>query len=222
MDRQDIGMDGSQVGPLEDAAADVHSASAEDLRSSSEAPATTPRPTFAEVYDGHFRAVWLALRRFGVWERDLDDAAHDVFIVVHRRLDDFDGNRPVRPWLFGIAARVASEFRRRSQHRHEVVSEDTSTEAGRLRDSTWTHTPAMGIPADRAVDDKERRDLLHRALEHLDFDRRTVLVLHDIEGHAMPEISAVLEVNINTLYARLRQARVDLKTAVLALSGVPS
>ena len=172
------------------------------------------RPAFQEVYGAHFKAVWLGLRRFGVWERDLDDAAHDVFIVVHRRLADYDPARPLRPWLLGIAARIASEFRRKSQHRHEVVSEDTEAESDRLP----THTPAYGVRADRALDDKERRTLLHKALDALDVDRRTVLVLHDIEGHPMPEIAAALDVNVNTLYARLRNARIDLKAAVTALT----
>lgn len=176
------------------------------------------RPSFAEVYDGHFKAVWLGLRRFGVWERDLEDAAHDVFLVVHRRLPDYDPARPLRPWLLGIAARVASEFRRKSQHRHEVVSEDVETESGRI--GSVAGTPAHGVRADRALDDKERRALLHRALDTLDFDRRTVLVLHDIEGHAMPDIAAALEVNVNTLYARLRQGRFDLKAAVESLMKV--
>lgn len=198
-----------------------------------EAPAASPasaggvaavvpaRPSFAEVYDGHFKAVWLGLRRFGVWERDLEDAAHDVFLVVHRRLPDYDPARPIRPWLLGIAARVASEFRRKSQHRHEVVSEDVETESGRIGTTHLGHgTPAHGVRADRALDDKERRQLLHKALDTLDFDRRTVLVLHDIEGHAMPDIAAALEVNVNTLYARLRQGRFDLKAAVESLMKV--
>jgi len=178
------------------------------------AAAASPRPAFAEVYDAHFKAIWLALRRFGVWDRDLEDAAHDVFIVVHRRLADYDPSRPLRPWLLGIAARVASEYRRKSQHRHEVVSEDVEAESSRLP----TFTPAHGVRADRALDDKERRELLHRALDTLDFDRRTVLVLHDIEGHAMPDIALALEVNVNTLYARLRQGRFDLKAAVESLT----
>ncbi len=200
---QDLGVDGSAP-----AASD---AEASPLPLGVGGPA---RPSFAEVYGGHFKAVWLSLRRFGVWERDLDDAAHDVFIVVHRRLRDYDASRPIRPWLLGIAARVASEFRRKSQHRHEVVSEDTEAESARLP----AHTPAFGIRADRALDDKQRRKLLHQALEALDFDRRTVLVLHDIEGHAIPDISHALDVNVNTLYARLRQARIDLKAAVTALT----
>lgn len=176
------------------------------------------RPSFDEVYDAHFRVVWQALRRFGVRERDLDDAAHDVFIVVHRRLGDFDAGRPIRPWLMGIAVRVASDARRRSQTRHEVVSDDVDAEPNRLPQGT----PAHGVRADRVLDDKERRALLYRALDTLDFDRRTVVVLHDLEGHAMPEIAAALETNINTLYARLQKGRVQLKAAVIALSGVAS
>lgn len=172
------------------------------------------RPSFTEVYDGHFKAVWLGLRRFGVWERDLDDAAHDVFLVVHRRLPDYDPARPLRPWLLGIASRVASEFRRKSQHRHEVVSEDVELEGGRLPATT----PAHGVRADRAFDDKERRELLQRALDTLEHDRRTVLVLHDIEGHGMPDIALALDLNVNTLYARLRQARFDVKAAVVDLT----
>jgi RNA polymerase sigma-70 factor (ECF subfamily) len=192
---------------------DARPSAAETAPSGAPPPAVL-RPTFAEVYDGHFRAVWLALRRFGVWERDLEDAAHDVFLVVHRRLGDFDPTRPVRPWLLGIASRVASEFRRKSQHRHEFVSEDVEAEGGQLP----AHTPAHGVRADRALGDKERRELLQRALDELEFDRRTVLVLHDIEGHGMPEIATALELNINTLYARLRQARFDLKAAVARLA----
>jgi RNA polymerase sigma-70 factor (ECF subfamily) len=180
------------------------------------------RPSFTEVYDGHFKAVWLGLRRFGVWERDLEDAAHDVFLVVHRRLGDYDPARPLRPWLLGIAARVASEFRRKSQHRHEVVSEDVEAEGARAAGGLAPCTPAHGVRADRAFDDKERRALLHRALDTLEFDRRTVLVLHDIEGHAMPDIAFALEVNVNTLYARLRQARFDLKAAVESLTKAPT
>lgn len=176
------------------------------------APERAPRPprppALPEIYEAHFGTVWNTLKRLGVWERDLEDAAHDVFLVVHRRLADYDPTRPIKPWLAGIAARVASEFRRRAQHRREVVSDTVDEDAPDL-------TPA----ADVALDDKRRRDLVLRGLERLDFDRRTVLVLHDIEGHSMPEISRALEENVNTLYARLRTARQEFAAAVAALKG---
>ncbi len=188
-----------------------------------DAPVATPRvaaaprldavrPALPQIYEECFGYVWTCLKRLGVWERDLEDAAHDVFLVVHRRLADYDPSRPIKPWLAGISARVASEFRRRAQHRREVVSEDVHMESASVHQS---HVPS----AETALDDKRRRDLVQRALEQLAFDRRTVLVLHDIEGHAMPEVAAALDVNINTLYARLRSARQDFAAAVRALSS---
>lgn len=171
-----------------------------------------PRPALPEIYEECFGYIWTCLKRLGVWDRDLEDAVHDVFLVVHRRLPDYDPSRPLKPWLAGIAARVASEFRRRAQHRREVVSEDVHMESESVHQAR--------IPsAETALDDKRRRELVLHALEKLAFDRRTVLVLHDIEGHAMPEVAAALEVNINTLYARLRSARQDFAAAVRALAG---
>lgn len=177
-----------------------------------------PRPALPEIYESCFGYLWTCLKRLGVWERDLEDAVHDVFLVVHRRLPDYDPSRPLKPWLAGIAARVASEFRRRAQHRREVVSEDVHMELLAERSAAGVHQ--AHIPsAETALIDKRRRDLVLRALEELAFDRRTVLVLHDIEGHAMPEVAAALDVNINTLYARLRSARQDFATAVRALAA---
>jgi RNA polymerase sigma-70 factor (ECF subfamily) len=172
--------------------------------------AVAARPALPQIYEQCFGYVWTCLKRLGVWERDLEDAVHDVFIVVHRRLPDYDPSRPLKPWLAGIATRVASEFRRRAQHRKEVIVDEDMPEP--------TATPSRGVPAaDAALHAKERRDLVLKALERLDFDRRSVLVLHDIEGHAMPEVAAVLDVNINTLYARLRAARQDFAAAVAEL-----
>ena len=182
-------------------------ASAPEVRTPAQPREGMPTPSLPEIYEACFGYVWTCLKRLGVWDRDLEDAVHDVFLVVHRRLPDYDPNRPIKPWLAGISARVASEFRRRAQHRREVVTEDVEMEA----QST--------IPsADSALYDKQRRALVLRGLDHLDFDRRTVLVLHDIEGYAMPEIAESLEVNVNTLYARLRAARADFAVAVTALS----
>jgi RNA polymerase sigma-70 factor (ECF subfamily) len=169
-------------------------------------------PSLSDIYDSHFGYVWTILRRLGVWDRDLEDAVHDVFIVVHRRLADFDPARPVRPWLAGIATRVASEFRRRARNRREVVSEDTEMEAASVHQRP---TPS----AEDNLADKEKRLLVQKGLEALDEDRRAVLVLHDIEGHAMPDIAASLEVNVNTLYARLRAARAEFAMAVRAAAA---
>src|SRR5207248_2142231 len=75
------------------------------------------------IYEAQFGYVWHSLRRLGVRERDLEDLAHDVFVAFYRGIEGYDRARPVKPWLFGIAFRVASDYRRRAQHRLEVPHE---------------------------------------------------------------------------------------------------
>ena len=54
-----------------------------------------PPPAFEEVYRTYFRYVWQTLRRLGVRDADAADAAQEVFLVVYRRLPDFEGRAKV-------------------------------------------------------------------------------------------------------------------------------
>ncbi|NJL96066.1 MAG: TIR domain-containing protein, partial [Anaerolineae bacterium] len=65
-------------------------------------------PRFDAVYDEYFEFAWRSLRRLGVPTEALDDAVQDLFLVVHRRLDSFEGRSSLRTWIFGIALRVAA------------------------------------------------------------------------------------------------------------------
>ncbi len=170
-------------------------------------PGPEPSPAtvdFETLYRAEFTYVWHTLRRLGVRERDLEDLAHDVFVVVHRRLGDYDPSRPLKPWLFGIAFRVASGDRRRARYHAEV--------AGTVVDV------AADVPgADDQLAARQDRQLVLDALEALDLDRRAVFVMHDIDGHAAPEIAAAVGVPLNTVYSRLRLAREKFAAAVRRL-----
>src|SRR5687767_10181926 len=87
----------------------------------------TPALVFERVYAEHFRGIWRTLRRLGVTDAQLDDAAQDVFVVVHRRLAAFDG-RSLRGWLFAIAVRVASDYRRGVRRRRTMPLHDAVTD----------------------------------------------------------------------------------------------
>ena len=73
------------------------------------APAAAGSLSFHQLYEAHFQYIWRCLRALGVSEQALDDAVHDVFLVVQRRLPDFDGSEArVTTWLYEIALRRAS------------------------------------------------------------------------------------------------------------------
>ena len=159
---------------------------------------------FRSVYAAELAYVLASLRRLGVPAAELEDIAHDVFVVAHRRWADYDRSRPVRPWLFGIALRTA----------------------GRARERRWRHNeqPTGSAALERASPpvpavEHDERDLLLRALDALDEQQRAVFIMHDLDERSAPDIASALGVPLNTVYSRLRLAREKLTSAVRRLQG---
>ena len=166
------------------------------------------RPDLTKIYASEFAYVWKTLRRLGAPPKDIEDLTHDLFVVVQRRLPEYDPARPLRPWLFGIAVRVLSDYRQLFRNRREVLDPSGSTP------DAIDHAPRQ----DENVAGGQARTLLVRALDLLEFDRRVVLVMHDLDEVSMPEIAAILDIPLNTAYSRLRLARADVLAAVQRLS----
>jgi RNA polymerase sigma-70 factor (ECF subfamily) len=156
------------------------------------------------LYKQEFGYAWRTLRRLGVRDSDLPDLAHDLFIVAFRHLADYDPARPVRPWLFGIAFRVVSDYRRSARFAREALGDAPDV-------------VDRAPPIDEQIAERQARETVMRVLDALDLDRRAVLVMHDIDGHPVPEIAAALAIPVATAYSRLRLARVDLTAAVKRL-----
>ena len=155
---------------------------------------------FETVYRQHFAGAWRVLRRLGVTEAQLEDAAQDVFLIVHKKLGGLPSDAPVRRWVLAIAVRVASEYRRRARRKPTEPLDETIVD---------------GRPGPaRASEFRESLRLLHGLLEELDEKKRAVFVLSELEQLSAPEISEVLGTNVNTVYARLRAAKQQFATGL--------
>jgi len=175
----------------------------------SAAPHTSADPqSFEEVYEAEFAFAWRNLRRLGVRESQLRDAAQDVFLVVHRRLADFEGRGTLRAWLYSIVVRVASQYRRTRLRKDLEHTDDPDAVAD---------TKTLG-PEDNAGQNEDVR-LLLSLLDQLDEAKREVFVLSDLEGLTAPEVAELLELKLNTVYSRLRAARLELKAALERCRG---
>jgi RNA polymerase sigma-70 factor (ECF subfamily) len=164
---------------------------------------------FRAVFEGGFTYVWSTLRRMGVRERDVEDLTHDTFLRVHGRLLDYDPSRPLRPWLFAFAFRVACDYRRLARHRFEVLDDGRDV-------------PHPGPAPDEEASLREGQRLMLRALEEIDLDQRAVFVLHVIDEHSIPDVAAALAIPVNTAYSRLRLAREAFSVAVRRLTRCTS
>jgi RNA polymerase sigma-70 factor, ECF subfamily len=180
---------------------DTHSASVMPASAETCAPDELAGPpvepsaeaSLESLYEEHFSFVWRSLRALGVEPALLDDAVQEVFLVVHRRGEDFERRSSLRTWLFGIAFRVAANFRRSAKRKptQPLVDEFTSD-----RPSPEQH-------AERA----ERARFLEQFLNSVDEDDRATFTACLLEEMTVPEAAEALGVNTNTLYSRLRSVR---------------
>jgi RNA polymerase sigma-70 factor (ECF subfamily) len=167
----------------------------------------TERLAFSAVYEEYFAFVWRSARGFGVRQGALDDVVQDAFVIVHRRLHEFEGRSTLRTWISAIVLNVVRHYFRTIQRRspHEFQSE-TGEDPERLRaDSPDPH---------EALEKAEGSRLVQRALDDLDDEKREVLVLAGLEELSVPEIAEALDIKLNTAYSRLRLARQDFEQAL--------
>lgn len=169
-------------------------------------PPSKVSPTFDDVYTLHAAFVWRILRGMGVTDAQIEDAVQDVFIVVHRRLGEFDGQGSLKTWLFQIAYRTACAYRRKTRRN---ADHDPFTDRLQAR----TRNPA------EEAEQREALAILGEALDKIDDEKRAVLVLSDIDELTAPEIADITGTPLNTVYTRLRRARRELSQALRFLRG---
>ncbi len=173
------------------------------------APVETPSPqggapsdlSFEGLYERWFDDVSRWVRALGAREADRDDLVQETFLVVHRRLSNFDGQN-VAGWLYQIARRKVRDHRRLLWCKHLFSS------------SSLPLVDAMLTTKQSALDEletKQKRELLAKFLEKLNEDQRAAFVLFEIEGNSGEEIAALTSVPINTVWARIHKARKKLQ-----------
>lgn len=156
---------------------------------------------FGRMYRRTAGLVRSVLPRLGVQRAAVDDATQDVFVVAYRRRAEFDGARPIEPWLVGIARRVAFRYRRSAARGQRKL-------AALQGEPTPAHAESQAARL-------EAYRFLERFLGELREERREVFVLGELRGLTGPEIASRLRIPVDTVYTRLRAARRQLEATLL-------
>lgn len=168
------------------------------------------------VYAEHFRYVWRCLRALGVRDSVLDDAVHDVFLVVQQKLASFDGQAALTTWLYAIALRVARRARASARKdAWRLASVDDADES--LADMAVSESALSPDHPERALERVERLSLARQALNRLDDDKREAFVLAQVEQMSAPEIAEITGLPVNTVYSRVRAAKLAFQAEVARL-----
>ena len=154
---------------------------------------------FADLFRKHRSSVAaIAYRMLGP-SADLDDVVQDVFLQVHRSLPDFRGQAKFSTWLHRVAVNVVLMTRRRARSRPSYARE----EAGR-------HEPDDRPLPDQDVARQRRLAAFRKLLDRLSEKKRTVFVLHELEGMAPAKIAELVDCPVLTVRTRLFYARREL------------
>jgi len=183
----------------------VRSAEADELV---EKAKSGDREAFRELFRRHRNDVArLAYRMLGARRgggkvgsggADLDDVVQEVFLQVHRSLGDFRGQSKFSTWLHRVTVNVVLMSRRAARSRPVFTSEVSDNE------------PDIGHTPDEEASRTRRVDAFRRVLDRLPEKKRTVFVLHEIEGLAPSEIAEMVDAPVLTVRTRLFYARREL------------
>jgi RNA polymerase sigma-70 factor (ECF subfamily) len=139
--------------------------------------------------------VGRVLRRLGVPDADVDDAAQEVFFALHRKLDNVPPGKE-RAFLLGASSHQARHMGR-MRIRHER----------RLHEKTQGAESSFGIDPEHLLRLRRARIVLDDAMDRMPHRCREVFVLHELEELSLGEVSSMLTIPLGTAKSRLRTAR---------------
>lgn len=169
-----------------------------------------PQAELARLYDAHAELVWKHLHRLGVRSADVPDLLQEVFLVLHRRWCEVRRDQPIEPLLWGIAAGLAANYRRRAFRRLEVLGMPAEEPPG----------PTSESDPERALDRRRTRARIEAALAALAPEQRAVFVMFELEALSGQEIARLVGIPVGTVHSRLFQARKELQRALASLAEV--
>ena len=145
---------------------------------------------------------------------DAEDIAQQVFAKIYFSIKNFDFRSSLLTWIYKITVNECYDYLRKKRVRKLVYESDFSEEDALRMENSETATE-QATPVDTRL---AQRDFLMKLLEKLSDDDRTLLMLKEVEGHSVEELSRMMDMNENTIKVKLFRARQKLLKAAHRLN----
>lgn len=138
---------------------------------------------------------------------DANDLVQDTYLKAYRFIDSFEKGTNAKAWLFRILKNsFINDYRKRSKEPSKIDYQEVESYYN-SEDVNRQITPDLRVDAVKDMIGDE----ISNALNSLDVDFRTVIILCDLEGFKYDEMAKILDIPIGTVRSRLHRARNLLK-----------
>jgi RNA polymerase sigma-70 factor (ECF subfamily) len=167
---------------------------------------------YSEFIDSYAARIYRLCYGFVQDPMEAQDLTQEVFLRILKHVGEFKGESSITTWVYRITVNVCLDRLRQQKRRMDILQLDrympTFDESERLRDPVWDWSTLA--PLDNLLK-KEAKEVIAKAISGLPPDFRVVLVLKDVEGISLKEISEALELSLPAVKSRLHRARLALR-----------
>ncbi len=169
--------------------------------------------TFEALYDEYYAFVARTVRRLGVADGAIEDVCQEVFVVIYRRLHEFEGRAKLQTWVYRIAANVVLNQNRTQRRKAPHQRNGTQVDPEEL---------ATTVPGPEATMRQTQAAALARTiLMNMSEPKRMAFVLVELEGMSYGEAAASLNETFDAVRARVRAARAEFEYQVRLMESLP-
>jgi RNA polymerase sigma-70 factor (ECF subfamily) len=173
---------------------------------------------FREIVERYQAKVFSIIHGIVRQRNDVEDIAQQVFAKVYFSIRNFDFRSSLITWIYKITVNECFDYLRKKRVRKLVYESDMSEdEARRVENSE----PQSGRNT-RADANLARRDYIVKLMDRVSEEEKRLLMLKEVEGYSVEELSGMLNMNENTIKVKLFRARQKLVKAAQRLDRAPA
>jgi len=145
---------------------------------------------------------------------DAEDIAQQVFAKIYFSIQNFDFRSSLLTWIYKITVNECYDYLRKKRVRKLVYESDFSEE-----DALKMENAGAAVQSGPGFDETlAKRDLVLKLLVRLSVEDRNLILLKEVEGHSVEELSGMTGMNENTIKVKLFRARQKLLKAAQRLA----
>jgi RNA polymerase sigma-70 factor (ECF subfamily) len=173
---------------------------------------------FREIVEKYQSKVFSIIHGIVRQRNDVEDIAQQVFAKVYFSIRNFDFRSSLITWIYKITVNECFDYLRKKKVRKLVYESDMSEDEVRRVENTEP-IPERSTRTDTTL---ARRDYIVKLMDKVSDEEKNLLMLKEVEGYSVEELSGMLRMNENTIKVKLFRARQKLVKAAQRLDKAPS